>query len=138
MELELTGGAAPLAFVQPGHLECLTTPSLTITELNAAVLPRLVAQKDEARMMPLASTLGGSRVVASCHALLSLEIAVSSFVPLTYGGVLPSTASSDAFVEGRRGGELKRFENGGRLSFLPDEETTVLQHGRMMIAFRRD
>lgn len=35
-------------------------------------------------------------------------------------------------------GGLKRFENGGRLSFLLDEETTVLQHGRMMIAFRRD
>lgn len=48
MELELTGRAAPLAFVQPGHLECLTTPSLTITELNAALLPRLVGQKDEA------------------------------------------------------------------------------------------
>lgn len=33
MELELT---APLAFVQQGRLECLTTPSLTITGLNKA------------------------------------------------------------------------------------------------------
>ena len=79
MELELTGRAAPLAFVQPGHLECLTTPSLTITELNAALLPRLVGQKDEAARVDTRRL----RVVASCHALLSFEIAVSSFVPLT-------------------------------------------------------